>query len=366
MPADPDQPGLGAVTLGVLRVSARRRARATARRCSCSATPPATRPSRQAAILAGAGVARPAGALHADRAGPPGRRQRTSSTARPDDARAAIVDADPAAGGRGALGVLLEQARAIVQECNLTLDGGLGIYRTAATAADVELLRAALGVERLSAVGIGDGAAALAEWARTAPASVGTARARRPAEPDARRARPLRVPRGRRRGRVRRVRRGLHGPIGLPAGCRPARHRHRAASGSCAPGRWRRMTAARLTAGARPDDAAHRARASRATWPALASALAAAGAGDPAPMLTLLAPVVGPRGRYDGMLATSCNDTRRRLAPGEIGDLAAALAHRRTRCSAVPSRRACWPARRGRRAGRPTHRRRPTARRRSS
>jgi hypothetical protein len=40
-------------------------------------------------------------------------------------------------------------------------------------------------------------------------------------------------------------------------------------------------------------------------------------------MLTLLAPIVGPRGRYDGMLATSCNDTRRRLAPGEISELAA-------------------------------------------
>jgi hypothetical protein len=39
-------------------------------------------------------------------------------------------------------------------------------------------------------------------------------------------------------------------------------------------------------------------------------------------MLTVLAPLTGPRGLFDGMLATSCNDTQRRLAPGEIGDIA--------------------------------------------
>jgi hypothetical protein len=31
--------------------------------------------------------------------------------------------------------------------------------------------------------------------------------------------------------------------------------------------------------------------------------------------------VTGERGRFDAMLATGCNDTSRRLAPGEIADL---------------------------------------------
>jgi pimeloyl-ACP methyl ester carboxylesterase len=57
-------------------------------------------------------------------------------------------------------------------------------------------------------------------------------------------------------------------------------------------------------------------------WPALAAALAAANAGDPVPMLTILAPITGPRGLYDGMLATTCNDSQRRLAPGEVEEIA--------------------------------------------
>jgi hypothetical protein len=38
-------------------------------------------------------------------------------------------------------------------------------------------------------------------------------------------------------------------------------------------------------------------------------------------MLTVLDPLVGPRGLFDGMLATNCNDSSRRLSPGEVGDL---------------------------------------------
>jgi TAP-like protein len=59
-----------------------------------------------------------------------------------------------------------------------------------------------------------------------------------------------------------------------------------------------------------------------ATWAALTNALTAAAAGNPAPMLDQLAPLIGQRGRYDAVLATDCNDVQNRIAPAQIGDLA--------------------------------------------
>jgi pimeloyl-ACP methyl ester carboxylesterase len=318
VPADPDQPGLGAVTLGVLRVS-------------LAGSPPDLPPllvlgdtTRDPAARHAASMAGHVSPALLERYSLIGLDRRGAGSdildCAPDDARDALVDADPTRTGESAMAVLLEQARAVVQECNLTLDGGLGIYRTAATAADVDLLREALGVDRLSAVGMGDGATALAEWARTAPQSVGRLVLDGPPnptldEPDLSDTRAAAAE-------------AAFGAFAVactaqpdcPLGADP-RATVTALVGEL---RTRPILAAdgrRLTAGAllttllsglgEPRD-----------WPALTAALAAAGAGDPAPMLRLLDPVVGPRGRYDGMLATSCNDTMRRLAPGEVADLA--------------------------------------------
>ena len=318
VPADPDQPGLGVVTLEVLRVSA---AGAPADRPPLLVLGDTTRDpaARQAAILAG--QVSPALLEHYTLIGLDRRGAGSDILdCAPDDARAAIVDADPASASESAMDVLLEQARAIVQECNLTLDGGLGIYRTAATAADVDLLRAALGVDRLSAVGVGDGAAALAQWARSAPRSVGRLVLDGPPnptldEPDLSDSRAAAAE-------------ATFGAFGVACTAQPTcplgADPRAAVTALVAQLRGRPLVGedgTRLTAGAALTTLLTGLGEPR-TWPALASALAAAEAGDPAPMLTLLAPVVGPRGRYDGMLATSCNDTRRRLAPGEIGDLA--------------------------------------------
>src|SRR5690606_30384946 len=57
-------------------------------------------------------------------------------------------------------------------------------------------------------------------------------------------------------------------------------------------------------------------------WPALAAALAAADAGDPVPLLGTLDRELGPRGSFDGALATACNDTQRRLAPAQAAEFA--------------------------------------------
>ncbi|MHA6618885.1 alpha/beta fold hydrolase [Pseudonocardia sp. DLS-67] len=318
VPADPDQPSLGAVTLGVTRVG---EAGAPADRPPLLVLGDSTRePStRHAAILSG--QVDPA-LLHRytliglDRRGA----GEDILHCAPENARAALVDADADSIGESDLATLLERARAVVQECNLTLDGGLASYRTAASAADVELLRAALGVQRLSAVGVGDGAAALAMWARSAPRSVGRLVLDGPPhptqdEPDLTDSRAAAAE-------------AALGAFGVFCSARP----------DCPLGADPRATIAallgqlqrrpllatdgtRLTAGATVTALLSDLGEPR-HWPRLAAALAAANAGDPVPLLTILAPLTGPRGLFDGMLATSCNDTQRRLAPGEIGEVA--------------------------------------------
>jgi pimeloyl-ACP methyl ester carboxylesterase len=318
VPADPDQPSLGAVTLGVIRVG---EAGAPADRPPLLVLGDSTRePStRHAAILAG--EVDPAVLQHYTLVGLDRRGAGEDILhCAPDDARSALVDADSDSTGEADLAQLLEQARAVVQECNLTLDGGLGSYRTAATAADVELLRAALGVQHLSAVGVGDGAAALATWARTSPRSVGRLVLDGPPhptqdEPDLSDSRAAAAE-------------AALGAFGVTCAARP----------DCPLGPDPRATIAallaqlqrqplvatdgsRLTAGA-TITALLAGLGEPRRWPALAAGLASANAGDPVPMLTILAPLTGPRGLYDGMLATGCNDTQRRLAPGEIAEVA--------------------------------------------
>jgi hypothetical protein len=53
-------------------------------------------------------------------------------------------------------------------------------------------------------------------------------------------------------------------------------------------------------------------------WPALASAIGAAQAGNPAGLLSYLDPLLGPNGRFDLALATTCNDTAQRISPPQV------------------------------------------------
>jgi pimeloyl-ACP methyl ester carboxylesterase len=318
VPADPSAPALGGVSVGVMRVG-------------LAGAPTDLPPLLVLGDSAAESSARHA-ALVAEQVSPDllqrysliGLDRRGAGTdvlgCSPPDARAALLDADPAATSPSDLADLLEQSRSIVQECNLSLDGALGIYRTTATAGDVELLRTALGVPQLSAIGVGDGAAALTTWADASPQSVGRLVLDGPPQPGLDEPARSEAQAAATEAAFDAFAVACTARPDCPLGADP----RTAVRGLVTSLRSRPLAAVdgrRLTAGS-----ATMALASELgeppEWPGLAAALAAAGRGDPTPLLDLFDPIAGPRGRYDGMLATSCNDTRRRLSPDEIAGLA--------------------------------------------
>jgi pimeloyl-ACP methyl ester carboxylesterase len=318
VPADPDQPGMGAASLGVVRVGLASSPQDNPPLLALgdSTAVPAARNAVRLAEQVAPEVLQQYTLIGLDRRGA----GEDVLDCAPDNARAALVDADPGKSDESTLDSLLEQARAVVQECNLALDGGLSGYRTSATASDIELLRDALGVDRLSAIGVGDGASALADWARTTPTAVGRLVLDGPTnptldEPDLSESRA-----GAAEAAFGAFAVACTARADCPLGQDPRAtvtaliQRLRAQPLAAADG-------ARLTAGATLTELLAGLAEPR-DWPELGRALAAANAGDPAPLLTRLAPLVGPRGQFDGMLAASCNDVRRRLSPGEISDLA--------------------------------------------
>ena len=320
VPLDPAQPGLGAVTLGVLRVGlsdAPGRAPLATRPPLLVLGDTATHPTARRAARLAAQVPEYLLSRYAivglDRRGTGAD---TLDCADPG-ARAALVDVDP---GTLDATALLERARAVVQACNVALDGQLDGFSSAAAAADVEAVRQALGVPRLSALGTGDGAAALGDWARAHPRAVGRLVLDGPPDPT------------------------VDEPARSEARAKSAEAAFDAFAQSCTAGdacplgdnprarvtalvtglRGQPLTAPdgqRLTAGVALM-AIRTALGEPTTWPALANGLQAATAGNPAALLALLAPVLGQRGRFDAVLATDCNDAQNRIAPAQIGELA--------------------------------------------
>jgi pimeloyl-ACP methyl ester carboxylesterase len=316
--ADPAQPGLGRTRVGLLRVGL--------------ADAPADRPPL---LVVGDTTTEPSAVRALTLAGqvPIGLLQRYTLVgidrrgAGIDDldcgpaiARTAFVNIDPSGDGPVAgLNALLEQARAVVQDCYLVHAGALSGYRTASTAADVEQARTALGVTHLPAVGFGDGAAALALWARTYPGSVGRLVLDGPPnlaldDPDAAESRAAAA-----ESAFDAFAASCAAAPDCPLGSDPR------AAVSAFVDRLRRqpITAAdgrRLTAGmvvtvllaGLPEPPG---------WPALAAAVGAAQNGDPTALLGRLAPLLVEGGGFDVALATACNDVRRRMTPPEVGGL---------------------------------------------
>lgn len=319
VPVDRNRPDLGGILLGVVRVGA------------------ASGPLEKPPLLAlGDSVAGPtvAHALElATRVSPAllaeytviGMDRRGAGVDRldcaPPDARAALLDADPAATAEPELAELLEQARSIVQDCTRRLSAALGGFGSASTASDVELLRGRLGVAQLSAVGVGDGADALAAWARATPGAVGRLVLDGPRDPLAGEPAHTTARAASTEAAFDAFALACTGPGRCPLGPDP-----RATVTALLEDLRARPLAApdgrRLTAGATVDTLGT-ALSDPTGWPALAAALAAVGTGDPGPLLELGG--LDPGRAVEGMLATACNDSPARFSPIEVGELAARL-----------------------------------------
>ncbi|HXV93033.1 MAG TPA: alpha/beta hydrolase, partial [Pseudonocardia sp.] len=239
----------------------------------------------------------------------------------PPAARSALVDADPLAADEADLNAQLEQARRIVQDCYLLQPGSLQTISTTAAAGDVEALRAALGVARLSAIGVGDGATALATWARGHAGAVGRLVLDGPPDPGATEPEATAARAAAAESAFDAFATSCTARPDCPLGSDP-----RAAVSALVEqlrgqplvaDDGRRLTAGKVvTALLTEVDEPRR-------WDVLAAALAAAGAGDPTGVLGLLDPLLGPGGRFDSRLAVSCNDSAaRRLTPPEVAELA--------------------------------------------
>jgi pimeloyl-ACP methyl ester carboxylesterase len=316
--ADPGQPGLGRTRLGLLRVGL--------------ADAPADRPPL---LVVGDSTTDPSAVRALRLAGqvPLALLQRYTLVgldrrgAGIDDlhcgpalARNAFVNIDP--GGDGdvtRLNALLEQARSVVQDCYLVHAGALSGYRTASTAADVEQVRSGLGVAHLSALGVGDGAAALTMWARAHPEAVARLVLDAPPnptldEPDAAEARAAAAETAF-DAFAAACTSGPDCPLGADPRAVVASFVDRLRAQPLTSVNGRRLTAGMtvtvLLAGL----------GEPAGWPDLATAIGTAQGGDPSLVLDRLTALVVDGGGFDVALATACNDVQRRMTPTEISEL---------------------------------------------
>ncbi len=229
----------------------------------------------------------------------------------PDDVRAAIVDADPRA-----LDVdgLVDQARSAGQQCSITLERRLPAIDTWRTTADLDALRVALGMDKLHAIGHGEGSRVLTAYADRFPTNVG-----------------------------RTVLDGVPDPnqdavVALEGVAAALDATFSAFADDCAQRNCELGTNARQALSEILNRAAgtplstgdtdltpglilravQRGLTDRDTWPTLAKAMAAARSGDPKPLLDLVSPVVletdDTPATFDATLVTRCNDTKSRLS----------------------------------------------------
>ena len=234
----------------------------------------------------------------------------------PPELRSEILDADVAAGGQAAADSLLEDVRRVVQECYLTEGDTITSFDTLHTASDVDRARALLGVRTLSALGLGDGSRALSLWAQNQPGAVGRLVLDAPPDPTADAISTAEATATAGETTFDAFAKACQARPGCPLGTNPR------ASMSALSEQLRnhpeftpdgdRLTAGGMTTAVLlglddPDG-----------WPALASAIGAAQSGNPTGLLNYLDPILGPNGRFDLALATTCNDTAQRISPPQV------------------------------------------------
>jgi pimeloyl-ACP methyl ester carboxylesterase len=257
----------------------------------------------------------------------------------PADIRPALIGADPAEGG---LQDVLDAARKAGQQCAIELDDAQTALDSWRGAGDLDELRKQLGMDRLDAIGHGDGSKVLSEYAVRFPAQVGRIVLDGVPDPGADTAAVLDA-----------VAAGAQSTWDAFAADCAARH--------CALGDPKAALAA-LPAQLRhtqyPIDsgtgfspgiamfAVYSGLSQRSRWPELADALAAAGTGNVGPLAAFAAPVLhdtrAQPSRIDAAIATRCNDSQTRLSADQLDQVAAGMRAKYPQFGVVVAQQLAW------------------------
>ncbi|MBK1788780.1 alpha/beta hydrolase [Prauserella cavernicola] len=272
----------------------------------------------------------------------------------PPETRAALLGHDPQRGVTPAL----DEARTAGQQCAINLEEEQGAFDSWRAAGDLDELRQQLGLERLNALGHGEGSKAVAIYGARYPDRVGRVVLDGVPDPSTDLASVLDGVAGGAEATL-----DAFGEDCADRDC---------PLGGDARGAVTELTDRLRTSPLRTDEGpdgivlgpglALRAvldgLAERQRWPELADALAAARGGDGAPLAAFVAPALQDDDltapRFDGVLATRCNDSSARLpadqleqVTGQLGDehpvFGAVVAQELTWCSPWPSRREALP-----------------------
>lgn len=233
----------------------------------------------------------------------------------PLEVRRAMVEMDPSA---LEVDAWFEAAQTAGQQCSIALERQLPAIDTWRTSADLDALRSALGVDRLNAIGHGEGSRVVSMFADRFPDRVG--RVVLDGVPD-----PTADAQLAYEGMAKGGEAAWDAfaadcvQTGCPLGTDPERALLELLSQlRTSPLDDPLLT---VTAGA----AMHAVLiglSDRKTWPTLATALAAAKTGDGTGLQTMLAPTILGNDRQaaslDGTLVTTCNDMGTRLSPGQV------------------------------------------------
>ncbi|APU22819.1 alpha/beta hydrolase [Actinoalloteichus sp. GBA129-24] len=270
-----------------------------------------------------------------------------TSCVRPQD-RETVLSYDPAATTTEELRALQSATENAAKECTLVLDELTRAFDGFRTAGDLEQLRGELGLERLHAIGRGEGSQTLTTYAQRFPGSVG-----------------------------RLVLDGVPDPnldaVGL------AEEQARSAESAldafltdcangpdCALGPDPRQTLDalldELAASPAPTEGAPLTRglatnaillglADRASWPELADRIAGAVDGRGQDLAALVEPLLtsagGDQPRFEAMLISGCNDTRDRIPPNRVAELASEWTQRHPYFGGLAAQRlmlcSSWP-----------------------
>ncbi|WP_051791799.1 alpha/beta hydrolase [Amycolatopsis jejuensis] len=269
----------------------------------------------------------------------------------PLEVRSDLLGADPAQGG---LGEVLDAARRAGQQCAIDLDTAQTALDSWRTAGDLDQLRKQLGLDRLNALGRGDGSKVLSEYAVRYPAQVGRMVLDGIPDPGADRAAVLDA-----------VAAGAQStfdafaqdcaarncPMGdAKAALKAVTDRLRTTPVDTADGVTMSPGVATY--------AVYLALTDRTRWPSLADALTSARNGDLTALASFATPILadvrGKTSRIGGTIATRCNDSTTRLPADQLDrteagmrakypQFGAAIAQELAWCSAWPVRREALP-----------------------